>query len=81
MEDVRALTLRGIRRMAQFVALVYLVLAAIQDLAVGTVEAFAARVRTLGEDPADLRCRIFRGAANLLGRLERWRRKRWRDGA
>ena len=72
LEDMRALTLRGIRRLALLGAVAYLVIALLQDLGGSTLARILSAVETLGKPPADIRYRIMRGLGMLLeGALSR----------
>lgn len=80
LEDVRALKLRGIKRLTALVATLYLFLALLRDAAPAVVTAAVRAVRVFG--PAvDIRYRLARGIGKVLDRLAAWRRHRWRRRA
>lgn len=66
LEDIRALTLRGIRRLVLLGAVAYLVIALLQDLGGSTLARILGAVETLGNPPPDIRYRIMRGLGVLL---------------
>lgn len=68
LEDVRALTLRGIRRLALLAVILYAFLATVRDLGSETVAAIMALVSTFGKVPPDPLYRLFRGLGELLRR-------------
>ena len=70
LEDVRALTLRGIRRLVLLAALVYAFLATLRDVGGELLDFVARAVRVFSEAP-DIRYRLFRGLSEVLARA--WR--------
>lgn len=69
LEDVRALKLEGVRRIASLSNAVYLFFAALQVHHPDAVEALCRRVTAPGELPPDLRYRLLRAIGAELSRL------------
>lgn len=68
LEDVRALTLRGIRRMALLTSLLYTFMASLREHEPELVEAVIKMVAAFGKVPPDPRYRLFRGLSRLFER-------------
>lgn len=66
LEDLRALTLRGIRRLVLIAAAAYLVIALLQGADSATINRILGNVETLGKRPADLRYRLMRGIGIMI---------------
>lgn len=73
LEDVRALKLRGIRRLAALIALLYVFLASVRGMDGALVKKLLALVQCFGACPPDPLYRIFRGLGELLRRAGRGR--------
>ena len=78
LEDVRALTRRGIRRVVLLASIFYGFMAELRDRVAAVAEDLAQVVNSFGKLPPDPRYRIFRGLGVMLGRIARWRVRRWR---
>lgn len=73
LEDVRALTLRGIQRIALLTILLYTFLASVRGMGADIVKRLLDLAPSFGVCPADPIYRMFRGLGELLRRA-RWRR-------
>lgn len=71
LEDVRALTLRGIRRLALLAAILYAFLATLRTDAAELVERAIGLVPAFGDCPPDPRYRLFRALGELIRRAAR----------
>jgi hypothetical protein len=78
LEDVRALSLRGVRRLVFLAMLIYLAVAFLRESGGQLAERVLAAVRAFGPPPADPRYRMIRGLGRILGRISRARRREWR---
>lgn len=68
LEDVRALTLRGIRRLALLTIILYAFLATVRDIGGESVARLLSLVSTFGKMPPDPLYRLFRALGELLRR-------------
>lgn len=75
LEDVRALTLRGIRRLALLAVILYAFLASLRTDAAELVERALKLVPSFGNCPPDPRYRLFRGLGEMIRRAARWTRR------
>jgi len=80
LETVRALKLRGVKRMIMLASFVYGFMGLLRIHAPKLVTKLAKAARAMGGEPADPRYRILRGLSDKLGRVyrkvfERWRKK------
>ncbi len=80
LEDVRALTLRGVRRIALLATILYAFLATIRETGGDLMERVLALVSAFGKLPPDPRYRVFRGMGEMLRRAGRRRERGDRRG-
>lgn len=73
LEDVRALTLRGIRRLALLTVILYAFLATLRSLSPALMARAMELVSAFGALPPDPRYRLFRGLGELIRRAARGR--------
>ncbi len=79
MEDLRALSFVGVRRLVLLATIAYGFVAWLRDKAAGVAAKVAEAVLAFGRPPADIRYRLVRGLGDALRRLTHWARRRSRN--
>lgn len=79
LEDLRALTFRGVQRLVLLGMLAYSFMAEFRDKAETVAKTVVGAVKSFGAPLADIRYQLMRGIGTALAKVARWQMVRWRS--